>query len=65
MRLAELINILGTEVMVDAILESTGEVLASKATEDHYEMFEEFGDREIALVDMWHNTLCIYIKEMM
>ena len=63
MRLSELTDLMGVDVRVDAILESTGEVVASKTTEDHYEMFDDYGDREIALIDMWHNTVTIYIKE--
>ena len=63
MRLSELTDLMGVDVRVDAVLESTGEVVASKTTEDHYEMFEDYGDREIALIDMWHNTVTIYIKE--
>ena len=63
MRLSELTDLMGVDVRVDAVLESTGEVVASKTTEDHYEMFEDYGDREIALIGMWHNTVTIYIKE--
>ena len=63
MRLSELTDLMGVDVRVDAVLESTGEVVASKTTEDHYEMFEDYGDREVALIDMWHNTVTIYIKE--
>ena len=63
MRLSELTDLMGVDVRIDAVLESTGEVVASKTTEDHYEMFEDYGDREIALIDMWHNTVTIYIKE--
>ena len=63
MKLQELTDIMGVYMAVDVILESTGEVVASKTTEDHYEMFEDYGERDVALMDMWHNTLCVYIKE--
>ena len=63
MRVKELTDLMSIDVPVDAILESTGEVVASKTTEDHFEMFEDYYDREVALIDMWHNTVCIYIKE--
>lgn len=63
MKLQELTNMMGIYMVVDVILESTGEVVASKITEDHYEMFEDYGERDVAFMDMWHNTLCIYIKE--
>ena len=63
MRVKELTDLMSIDVPVDVILESTGEVVASKTTEDHFEMFEDYYDREVALIDMWHNTVCIYIKE--